>query len=114
MSMYKAVIGLVLAMFVFTACQTLQGRTAGRYADDSAITAGVKTRLAAGTDAKSLTRVNVDTINGVVHLTGVVESPDTKRQAEDIARRQNGVVRVVNNLQVEGAPAAAPAPPVRR
>lgn len=103
----KAAAALVLALFVFTGCQTLQGRSAGRYIDDSAITAQVKTRLAAA-EAKTFTRVDVDTVKGVVYLNGVVESPEMKTHAEQIARSEEGVQRVVNNLQLERSPAAAP------
>jgi hypothetical protein len=81
------------------ACRTATGQSAGRYIDDATITAQVKTRLVAA-EAANLTRVDVDTHNGTVYLNGVVETPVQKARAESIARSEEGVRRVVNNLQV--------------
>jgi osmotically-inducible protein OsmY len=50
--------------------------------------------------AANLTRVDVDTNNGVVYLNGTVDSSAQKGRAEELARRVNGVAKVVNNLQV--------------
>ena len=94
---------LVIAMFtVFSlaGCQATTGKTAGRNVDDAALTTSVKTKLAAD-KASSLTRVDVDTNNGVVSLNGVVESADQKSRAQQLASQVNGVNKVVNNLQVQ-------------
>ena len=62
-------------------------------------------RLAA--DAGSnFQRVNVETKNATVTLTGVVELWAERNRAETLAYRAPGVQRVVNNLQVE-----SPQPP---
>ncbi len=81
-------------------CTSLTGETTGRYVDDSAITASVKAKLVAD-KATNFTRVNVDTTNKVVSLNGVVESPDQKARAEQLAMQVSGVRRVENNLQVQ-------------
>ncbi|HWO41679.1 MAG TPA: BON domain-containing protein [Candidatus Eisenbacteria bacterium] len=81
-------------------CQAMTGKTAGRNVDDAAITASVKSTLAADR-AATLTRVDVDTNNGVVSLNGVVETAEQKTRAEQLARRVDGVKRVINNLQVQ-------------
>ena len=73
--------------------------TVGQRVDDATITAQVKGRLATA-EAETLTNVNVDTVNGVVYLNGTVDSSELKTRAESIARSQEGVQRVVNNLQV--------------
>jgi osmotically-inducible protein OsmY len=91
------VVALVLISAV--GCRTMTGRTAGDYIDDKVITTQVKARLA-GAEAASLTRVDVDTQNGTVYLNGSVETPEQKLRAERIAHSQEGVKRVVNNLQV--------------
>ena len=44
--------------------------------------------------------VGVNTFNGVVQLTGFVNSSQQKRAAEDIARSVPGVQRVANDIQV--------------
>ncbi|HTF92731.1 MAG TPA: BON domain-containing protein [Verrucomicrobiae bacterium] len=67
--------------------------------DDAAITTAVKAKLAAD-KIKTLVRVSVDTVEGVVTLTGTVETANEKKQAEDIARGAKGVSKVVNNLQI--------------
>jgi hyperosmotically inducible protein len=82
-------------------CRSTGGETTtvGQKIDDAAITAQVKGRLAAA-EAETLANVNVDTVNGVVYLNGTVDSSELKTRAESIARSQEGVQRVVNNLQV--------------
>ena len=82
-------------------CQTMTGKSAGENVDDAKITASVKSKLVAD-KAANLTRVDVDTNNGVVSLNGIVETPQQKVRAEQLAREASGVQRVVNNLQVQG------------
>jgi hyperosmotically inducible protein len=92
---------LALSMAV-GACKTAtgSGRTAGDTIDDATITASVKSKLVAD-KASNLTRVNVDTTNGVVQLNGSVDTAALKARAEQLAREARGVTRVVNNLQVQ-------------
>jgi hyperosmotically inducible protein len=80
-------------------CAALTGKTAGRNLDDATITATVKTNLAAE-GAATLTKVDVDTNEGVVYLNGVVDSTAMKQRAAEVARQVSGVKNVVNNLQV--------------
>jgi osmotically-inducible protein OsmY len=63
------------------------------------VEAEIKARLAARKDA-NLTRVGVASNRGVVRLTGSVESPDQRIQAEQIARGVPGVQRIVNSLEI--------------
>jgi osmotically-inducible protein OsmY len=49
----------------------------------------------------NLTRVDVDTTNRVVSLNGIVQSPDQKKRAEELALQVSGVTRVQNNLQIQ-------------
>jgi len=77
----------------------MTGRTAGRNVDDATISASVKTRLIAE-KASNLTRIDVETTNGVVSLNGVVQSSQQKARAEDLARHVDGVRGVNNNLQI--------------
>jgi hyperosmotically inducible periplasmic protein len=100
--MVKLNAALLLAVLVIFGCQAMTGRTAGRNIDDATITASVKSSLVADKVA-NLTRVDVDTTNGVVSLNGVVESPEQKQRAEQLASRVDGVKRVVNNLHVQSS-----------
>jgi hyperosmotically inducible protein len=70
-----------------------------QYVDDAAITTAVKAKLAAD-KIKTLVRVSVDTVGGVVTLTGTVESAAQKKHAEEVARGVKGASKVVNNLQI--------------
>ena len=67
--------------------------------DDAAITTSVKAKLAAD-KIKTLVRVSVDTVDGVVTLTGTVETANEKKHAQDLARGVKGVSKVVNNLEI--------------
>jgi hypothetical protein len=68
---------------------------------DSTITAKVKAKLATE-KVSTLTKVDVDTRNGVVQLSGTVDSEQTRMRATDLARQVDGVRDVVNNLKVRG------------
>jgi hyperosmotically inducible periplasmic protein len=67
---------------------------------DSAITATVKSKLAAG-DENDAINVNVDTRGGEVALSGVVKTQADKEQAERVAANTEGVTRVINNITVD-------------
>ena len=90
---------IVLSAVAAAGCTTMTGRSAGTTADDAAITASVKSKIVADRPA-NLTAVNVDTVNGTVHLTGAVDTPDQRLRAEQLAWQARGVRQVVNNLQV--------------
>ena len=68
---------------------------------DPGITAAVKTKLLADSMVSGL-RIDVDTENGVVTLTGDVKSRAEADRAVMLARKTDGVTRVVNNLKVAG------------
>jgi osmotically-inducible protein OsmY len=84
----------------FAGCQAMTGQTAGQSIDDTTLTTSVKTALARDKLA-TLTRVDVDTVNGVVTLNGVAATADDKARAVQTARNVNGVKKVVDNLQVQ-------------
>lgn len=75
--------------------------------DDATITTKVKAKLASDVDAETLTDINVDTMNGVVTLQGQVANEATKRQAEEVAKAVEGVLRVTNNIVVNPVGAGA-------
>lgn len=67
---------------------------------DVAITAKIKTKLAADPDINPF-NVDVDTLDGVVTLSGIVGKAENVERIEEIARGTEGVVAVRNELQVE-------------
>lgn len=82
--------------------QRKAGSTADRAGDatgDAALTASVKTKLLADTDVAGL-KINVDTKNNIVTLTGTVSTAAEKKKAVQIARGTEGVKSVVDNLKV--------------
>ena len=91
------IVGMMFLALV--GCQAMTGKTAGQNVDDAGLTASVKSTLVSD-KAANLTRIDVDTNNGVVSLNGVVESAQQKARAEELARRVNGVRGVNNNLQI--------------
>ena len=83
---FKVVVALLMVVAFASGCQSMTGRSTGRVIDDSTITAEVKAKLV-GEKASNFTRVGVNTVNGQVHLDGVVDSVDQKVRAEEIARQ---------------------------
>jgi hyperosmotically inducible protein len=76
---------------------------------DAGVTGLVKTRLAA--DGKvSAFEINVDTTNGVVTLTGNVDSQEAKDQALKLARETSGVQEVRDMIAVRTGSESAEAP----
>ena len=86
-------------LFLMTGCQAMTGETAGQNIDDGVLTSSVKTSLA-GERLNTLSRVGVETNNGIVVLTGEVETANEKSRAGTVASQVKGVRGVTNNLQV--------------
>src|SRR5882672_7066561 len=87
-------IAIVAALVIsLTGCES-------RTATDATVTTAVKNKLAAD-PTTSAARINIDTSNGVVTLSGAVPTTAEKSEAERIARNTQGVTQVVNNITVE-------------
>src|SRR5262245_2481858 len=97
---FNALALLMLVTAMLAACTSMTGKTAGQNVDDAAITSEVKAKLAAGQVA-TLTKSDVDTDRGPVHLTGTVDNPQMRSRAEQVARSVKHVAGVVNNLTVK-------------
>jgi len=69
------------------------------YARDVEITAKVKTKLAADPEINPF-RIDVDTVNGRVTLSGTVRTERQREEAETLARGTEGVSEVRNLLEV--------------
>lgn len=76
---------------------------------DTAITAAVKTALAAD-PSLSAVKIDVSTTQGTVLLEGPAPDTKSRQRAEVLALAPEGVVRVDNRLAVRGAKTPAPAP----
>lgn len=74
-------------------------RSAATMLDDAAITAKVKTELIGEKNVKAR-NIDVDTVAGVVVLSGYVDSQQEANRAGLVAKSVSGVVRVKNELRV--------------
>ncbi len=77
------------------------GPVAQEVLNDAGVTARIKAKLIADPEVAGF-HIDVDTIDGRVTLNGKVASEDQKAEAEKLARRTDGVVEVVNLIQVAG------------
>jgi len=83
-----------------TGCAVVRGQeTVGSYVDDAAITTAVKAKFV---DDKvvSAGSISVETMNGIVQLSGFAKSAAEKSQAEQIARNSKNVRSVRNDIVV--------------
>lgn|SRR6266850_6485309 len=81
-----------------TGCAVTQGQeTAGSYARDKEIEAKIKASMYADKMVKG-TQVEVKSLNGVVQLSGFVDTPEARDRAAQIASSTKGVVQVYNNI----------------
>ena len=96
---FKTLTVALAFLLLITGCQAMTGQTMGETIDDSYITGAVKTQLASD-KMVSLTRVEVETNNGVVYLTGQVQTAEQRSHIGSLASQVKGVKRVVNNVQV--------------
>jgi hyperosmotically inducible protein len=98
-----ASLGTVLcACLVGLACRTNESPKA--QVDDLQIATQIKAKLASDIGPSSVTDISVNSTNGIVTLSGQVDSADVKEKAVTIARAVPRVVRVVDSLQVTPKP----------
>src|ERR1700691_3457772 len=96
--MKQLVLALTLGGALLTGCRT--NETPAAQVNDMEITANVKSKLASDVGLSTVPDISVNSTNGVVTLSGAVDSTGTKARAEAIAASVPKVVRVVDNLQV--------------
>ena len=98
-------LGLALAMSTMhdaSAASNDLPQTAGEYFDDSVITTAVKSKILGEKGLSSLS-INVVTKDGVVTLSGKIDTAAHSDLAVRVAKKVNGVNGVVNNLLVDAA-----------
>ena len=94
-----AVISAV-ALLTVSGCAVVRGQeTVGAYVDDATITTQVKARLLEDPNVAG-TSISVETLNGVVMLSGFAKNATEKATAESIARKVNGVKSVRNEIAI--------------
>src|ERR1700683_259121 len=95
-------LALALGAALLTGCRT--NETPEAQVNDIEITASVKSKLASDIGLSTVPNIAVNSTNGVVTLSGAVDSAGTKAKAETIAQSVPKVVRAVDNLQIAPKP----------
>jgi hyperosmotically inducible protein len=92
---------LLVCLMLLSGVALAAERSTGQVVDDTLVTTKVKARFAADPQVSALA-IDVDTVNGVVTLTGVVESDSARQRAIQLAQGTDGVQRVdATNLHVK-------------
>ena len=99
MMRYRAIVALLLAVFVVPVLLAGCGKTVGETIDDATITTRVKTALLNDPEVGGL-RIDVDTALGIVTLSGVAKSRAEEQKAVAVARRIPGVKDVKSTLSI--------------
>lgn len=85
----------------FMGCAATQKHeSTGQYVDDTVITTKVKAAIFGEPTLKTL-QINVKTYQGVVQLSGFVDSAQSVTKAGEVARRVENVASVKNDLIVK-------------
>ncbi len=92
---------LTASLLTMGGCTVMRGQsTVGQAVDDSAITTQVKARFAES-PAVSALAINVETVHGVVQLSGFAKNANERSTAESIARNVPHVKSVKNNIIIQ-------------
>ena len=87
-----------VALLALAGCAATGGSGGRRYSD-SGVTSVIKASLEANDKVKAR-QVDVEPRDGVVYLTGMVDTEEARREAGRVAWRTDGVEGVVNDLTV--------------
>ena len=91
-------VGLITA---FLGCAATHKReSTGQFVDDTTITTKVKAAIFNEPGLKTM-QITVNTYQGVVQLSGFVDSAQSVSKAGDVARGVSGVTEVKNDLTVK-------------
>jgi hyperosmotically inducible protein len=82
-------------------CGKTISQTARPSTDDLSITTRVKTAILNDATITAQSKIDVETSNGVVTLSGSVKNADERDRAMAVARKVTGVTDVKSNLQVQ-------------
>jgi len=98
----KFVLPVMLAASV-VGCSLFEGReSTGQYVDDTAISTKVKAQFVRDPVVKA-SQVSVETMQGVVQLSGFVDTRQEAERAAQLARNVDGVRGVKNDIIVRRA-----------
>jgi osmotically-inducible protein OsmY len=96
-----ALVGLLAV--TASACSVMNGQqSVGSYANDAAITAKVKAKFVEDPVVSAM-RLGVDTMSGVVQVSGYAKSAEEEQRALRLARSVDGVKSVKDAIEVKPA-----------
>jgi osmotically-inducible protein OsmY len=89
-----------LTVVTTTGCAVARDQeSVGEYVDDATLTTRVKGKFAADPTVSAMS-ISVETLKGVVQLSGFAKSSDERAMAEKLARNTSGVKGVRNDIAV--------------
>jgi osmotically-inducible protein OsmY len=91
---------LIAGLGLFSGCATMTGETAGEIVDDNTITAEANALIIKDPEAHYL-KIDVETTQGNVVLTGFVNSKETEERVAGKIRKLRGVKSVKSLLKIE-------------
>jgi osmotically-inducible protein OsmY len=96
-----ATVTALATLSVLPGCAVTRGQeTVGEYIDDATITTQVKARFAEDPTVSAMA-IKVETLKGVVQLSGFAKTSAEREKAATLAANVNGVARVVNDIMVK-------------
>jgi len=92
---------IAVSTVFMTGCAVVRDQqTVGSYIDDATITTQVKARFAEDPTVSAMA-IKVETLKGVVQLSGFAKNSTEREKAATIAANVNGVARVVNDIMIK-------------
>ena len=92
---------IAVSTVFMTGCAVVRDQqTVGSYIDDATITTQVKARFAEDPTVSAMA-IKVETLKGVVQLSGFAKTSTEREKAATIAANVNGVARVVNDIMIK-------------
>lgn len=98
----RSIPALILSVGLITSGASALADNTSAGTSDAGLTAKVKTALIKNEDTKA-SQINVETRQGLVQLSGFVDSEAAKQAAETTAQNVTGVTEVQNKLMVRNA-----------
>lgn len=97
---FAAAITAVALVTATTGCAVVRDQqSVGAYVDDATLTTRVKAKFAEDPTVSALA-IGVETLNGLVQLSGFAKSTEERMKAETLARNTSGVKGVKNDIVV--------------
>jgi osmotically-inducible protein OsmY len=99
-TIYATAVCALLGLSAVGCAVTDRQQSASSYVDDATITSKVKAKFAEDKTV-SASRITVETMKGVVQLSGFATSEAERERAAQLARSVNGVQGVRNSIQLQ-------------